>query len=269
MRRLGIAACFGGLAEHATLAATRIPGLEIRFIESRSEIMASIFTMDPVFVLFPPNDSNGVPCAPLVDRLREQMPEVRTIVVVDERAPGSGAVQAVRSGSELLSFSDPASLRRALGDVLSQETFGATDEAAIDALLGGLAPPILVEILVTTVRSAHQALSVSDLALHRGVSRRTLSRLLRSWCWPPAVELIEWGRLLRAALLAWREYHGVGGLVSASGFSSAHALRIASLRRLGDIGGDPSQLRPLQISVALRRRLIALSDRTASDAARR
>ena len=146
-----------------------------------------------------------------------------------------------------------------LRDALNPETYRATDDAAMAALLEGVSPRVLADMLLTAVRFAHQGLLVADLARLRGTSRRTLSRQLQTAHWPPAVEIIEWGRLLRAGLVSWREHHGVGALVAAAGFRNAQSLRRAAQRRIGEVGSLPSQLRPLQISAALRRRVNALS----------
>jgi hypothetical protein len=88
-----------------------------------------------------------------------------------------------------------------------------------------------------------------------GYSRRTLGRHSLKAGWPAPEELIEWGRLLRASLIEWREQSSLVALAHASGFTGPQALRRTADRLLGEKTALPVTLTPLGVSAALRRRL--------------
>jgi AraC-like DNA-binding protein len=206
-------------------------------------------------VLLPASDARGVACAPLIARLRDKAPDVRVLLVLPIGSPGPGLAEAMRAGGDPVFFRTESELlayvtRDAETDVVSDQ-----DHDAIRSLVGDRHAKALVDVLVFCAVHAHRPLGVNELASSLGLSRRAFTRRARIAAWPTPVELIEWGRLLRASIVQWRASASLMALAHASGFRSPLALRRAVARRLMQRVGVPHELSPIRVGAALGRRL--------------
>ncbi|MEO8622571.1 MAG: hypothetical protein ABI625_15975 [bacterium] len=250
-----VAACFRGRPERKWLDSLRGAGLELTFIDSRVEVVANALAERPRVVLLPASDARGVACAPLIARLRDKAPDVRVLLLLPSGSPGPGVVEAMRAGGVPVFFRTRSELLAYLTRDSEGEPVSEQDHEAIRALVGDRHAPALVDMLVFCAVHAHQPLVVSELARSFGLSRRAFTRRARTASWPTPVELIEWGRLLRASIVQWRASASLIALAHASGFKSPLALRRAVARRLMQRVGVPHQLSPIRVGTALGRRL--------------
>ena len=234
------------------------PGIGVVYVTDRARIVSQAVALRPVAVVLPVRDTHGVTTAPLVARLRTEVPDVRAITLWNPERDRDSLVEAIRAGGELVSVSSASDLTDALRGLRRPGVLSVADSHAVRSLLEELHPSWLVEILLSAVRSAHRGLSVDQLAALVGVSRRTLGRHASDARWPAPEEIIEWGRLLRASLIQWREACSLVALAHASGFPSAQGLHKATERLLGDDAVLPGALAPLAVSAAFRRRLSEL-----------
>jgi AraC-like DNA-binding protein len=195
-----------------------------------------------------------VPTAPLIARLRHEAPDISAAILVRGLAPARGLAEAMRAGAAVYHWSAAADLAGIVRDVLGARALASADSHVLDALFVDLYPPACVRVLTHCVVQAHSRLNVSDVAANFHISRRSLTRRLRDGGWPPPLEVIEWGRFLRASLMQWRGTSGNISLSRAAGFSSPSAMRQAMRRLLGT-----SPLTPLYVMTMLRRRLEALA----------
>ncbi|MEP6730049.1 MAG: hypothetical protein ABJE10_05405 [bacterium] len=253
-----VAACFDGLPENVTLSALALSGqrvVRIVFVNERPRTVRLSLANRPGAILFPPCDALGEPCAPLISQIRRVAPSVRATVLLRSGLGARGVVEAVRAGAEVHSWSVAADLRRIVRTLSSGVTFDRTEVDVIATLIGDLTPRACCAALSTSAELAHCRLSVADLAEELHSSVGALSRTLREARWPSPSEVIDWGRLLRASIVRWREEGSMIALVDASGFADARALHRSATRLLGASHSHASALTPLYVATMLRRRL--------------
>jgi AraC-like DNA-binding protein len=250
-----IAACFRARPELEWLERLAADGVALIFVDSRLALVARVEELRPRIVVFPLRDALGLPSAPLIGRLRMHVPDTRVLLLMAPGSSRSGLAEAIRAGGEPAAFECASELRAALSDTGHPDAPSARESEAIADLLAGLQPAVLVESLLFCVLHAHRHLLVDDLATWRGISRRTLTRHARAAAWPTPAELIDWGRLLRASVLQWRESSSLAALAHASGYHDAHALQRAATRLLTRSVSSARDLSPLRVSSDLRRRV--------------
>jgi AraC-like DNA-binding protein len=255
-----IGACMHGLPEESLLVAAGTGAADLAFHASRTSLLPFAHANRPCAVLFPLLDPTGMGCAPLITRFREELPEVPCYVLVMLERPARGLAEAVRAGGRLVLVHDVSETRVFLERLQVVRGLSAFEHEAATALTRGLAPSRMVEVLMFCIRRAHERLNVAAIAEAFRVSRRSLARQAHLAGWPAPVELIEWGRLIYASVLMWRQAATLVALAEASGFDNADALRRASRRRLGVSTSVPHDLSPLRVSAALRRRIGARND---------
>jgi AraC-like DNA-binding protein len=246
-----------GCPEERLFVATEPAGVCLVFHPDRGSLLAFVHASRPAAVLLPPRDAAGRESAPLVARLRAETPDVVAYVVLAPDTVTHGLVEAVLAGAEIAHLRDAAGARAFLDGLRDRRGLSASETEAATALLAGLGPPALIAALMLCVTRAHERLAATDLAAALGLSRSALARRVRAEGWPTPAELIEWGRLIYASVLMWREAASVVALAQASGFDSADALRRVTQRRLGSSTSAPLDLTPLRVSAALRRRIAA------------
>lgn len=250
-----VAGCFAGTTTMAVLMELSSVEIHITFEENRSLIAQAVLREVPAAVLLPLTSRDGTSCVPLVARLREELAHVPIVVVAPARSSSAGLAAAIRAGAHVALYGAVADLRSLLVALSRTTHYSVRDRNALQALLAGVEPASLLEVLLCSVRHAHRALTVPDLCRRTGIAPRTLSRLSQRAGWPPPAELIEWGRLLRASLLRWRESTGLAALAHASGFRSASSLAKSVRRRLGSNEIVAQQLSPLNVGASFRRRI--------------
>jgi AraC-like DNA-binding protein len=228
------------------------------YVSDRTLLVAAAVTRRPLAVLLPVRDGAGITCAPLAVRLGAEAPDVRVITLWRPEHDRDQLVDIIRIGGELLSIASVNELVDCLNGLHRTGALSAADTDAVRSLLADLHPASMVEILLAAVGSAHRALSVDDLAQLVGISRRTLGRKAAEAGWPAPEELIDWGRLLRASMIHWRESARLVAMAHASGFTGPPALHRAAARLLDEDVVLPGALTPLGVSAALRRRLAEL-----------
>lgn len=249
---------FGDAAWRALFHGLPDLGCAFSYVDDRTRIVAEAVSLRPLAVLLPIRDAAGVTSAPLAARLAIEVPDVRVITLWHPERDRDQLVEVIRTGGELRSVASAQDLVDCVNGLHRTDALSVADADAVRALLVDLYPTRMVEILLTAVSSAHRALSADDLAQLVGVSRRTLSRNASETGWPTPEELIEWGRLLRASMMHWRESASLVALAHASGFSGPPALHRAAARLLDEDVVLPGALTPLGVSAALRRRLAEL-----------
>lgn len=254
-----VAAFFTGLRVRALLEKSQDVEARIQFVDERSSFAQLVASMRPHAVFLPPADANGVPSAPMIERLRLEVPDIHIVVLAHTSESSREIASAIRCGAQIAVLGEQRDLRAVFAGLGRSGHLAARERHAIRALVAELDPAALVDILLQCARHAHRAMSVSDLSHLIGIPRRTLSRRARSAGWPPPAELIEWGRLLRASVMQWRESSSLIALARASGFVTASSLTLAARRRLGLMDVSARDLSPLPVSTALRRRLTALA----------
>jgi AraC-like DNA-binding protein len=229
--------------------------LALHFVDDRTELITTAISRRPIAVLLPIHDATGTTCAPLAVRLCTEAPDVRVITLWHPDRDRGELVEAIRAGSEPFAARSSADVAGCIAGLRGAGSLSASDVEALRSLLADVQPQWLVDILLAAVRWAHRGLSVGDFSQVVGYSRRTLGRHSLKAGWPAPEELIEWGRLLRASLIEWREQSSLVALAHASGFTGPQALRRTADRLLGEKTALPVTLTPLGVSAALRRRL--------------
>ena len=227
----------------------------LNFVTDRTQLIVMAIALRPIAVLLPVLDATGTTCAPLAVRLCTEAPDVRVITIWHPDHDRSHLIEAIRAGSEPFAARSGTDVARCIAGLRGAGTLSASEVDALRSLLADVQPAFLVEILLAAVRSAHRGLTVGDFSRLVGYSRRTLGRHSLQAGWPAPEELIEWGRLLRASLIQWREQSSLVALAHASGFTGPQALHRTADRLLGERTVLPVTLTPLRVSVALRRRL--------------
>lgn len=244
-----------GDAEFRALFVDLKTNFTLTFVGNRARLISTAVSLRPVAVLLPVHDAKKMTCAPLAVRLYTEAPDVRVITLWHPERDHKQLVEAVRAGSEPFAARSSADVAHCIAGLRGAGTLSASEVGALRSLLVEVQPEFLVEILLAAVRSAHRRLSVEDFSRLVGYSRRTLGRKSLRAGWPAPEELIEWGRLLRASLIQWREQATLIALAHASGFTGPRALHRTATRLLGETTALPVALTPLGVTAALRRRL--------------
>lgn len=245
---------FGG-TEFQALFAGVTTELTLEFVSDRTQLLAVTLARRPIAVLLPVRDAAGTACAPLVTRLCTEAPDVRVITLWHPERDRTSLAEVIRAGSEPCTATCSDDVVRCIAGLRATGTLSAADMDALRSLLADLQPTWLVEILLAAVRSAHRGLSVADFSRVVGYSRRTLGRQSVQAGWPAPEELIDWGRLLRASLIQWREQSSLVALAHASGFPGPQSLHRTADRLLGEKTPLPAALAPLGVTAAFRRRV--------------
>jgi AraC-like DNA-binding protein len=250
-----LVADFGDAGLRALFLELTTTEFTLHYVDDRTRLVTTAIALRPTAVLLPVQDAAGTTCAPLAARLCAEAPDVRVITLWRPDHDHDELTEAIRAGSELFAVRAASDIIQCVADLRGAGTLSTSDLDAVRALLADLEPPWLVEILLASARWAHRGLSVGDFAQLAGYSRRTLGRQTIRAGWPVPAELVEWGRLLRASLIQWREQSTLAALAHASGFTGPHALHRTADRLLGEKVVLPGTLTPLGVSSALRRRL--------------
>lgn len=225
------------------------------YVNDRTLLVAAAVARRPVAVLLPVRDAAGTICAPLAARLCAEAPDVRVITLWRPERDRAWLAEFIRAGSEPCAATSVDEIAHCISGLRAAGTLSASDVDALRSLLAEVQPARLVDILLAAVRSAHRGLTVGDFSGVVGCSRRTLGRQAIQAGWPASEELIDWGRLLRASLIQWREQSSLVTLAHASGFPGPQSLHRTADRLLGEKTVLPDMLTPLGVTAALRRRL--------------
>jgi AraC-like DNA-binding protein len=244
-----------GAADFCSLFENLVTQYRMDFVDDRAQLLTVAIARRPVAVLLPVRDLAGTICAPLATRLCAEVPDTRVITLWHPEHDRISLAEVIRSGSETFAATCAADVARCIAGLHESGRLSMADVDALRSLLGDVQPKWLAEILLAAVRWAHRGLSVSDFSNVVGCSRRTLGRHSRQAGWPAPEELIEWGRLLRASLIQWREQSSLVALAHASGFAGPQALHRSVNRLLGEATVIPAALTPLRVTTAFRRRL--------------
>ena len=254
-----VAACFAGLPERLTLARALVPGVRIVLHDDRIGLVHRLLALHAPVVLFPPLDAHGDDCAPLIERTIRELSDVKPAVLVGKGADGRGLTAAMRAGATLCTWSTEEDVVTALADLAGAPHTAPADRSFVMTLLGDLRPAACLDVLLACVEHSHASLTVDDLAPMFGMKRRALSRHMRVARWPAPSELIDWGRLLRASAVQWRDQGSLVSLARAAGARNPQALRRSASRLVGSRGTLRDILTPLGVATALRRRIKSLS----------
>ncbi|MEP6618045.1 MAG: hypothetical protein ABJE47_01970 [bacterium] len=254
-----VAACFDGLAERSLLANAAIPGVSVVMVDERVGLMQRLAGLRPRMVIFPAMDAHRDDCAPLVERVLRDAREILPVVLVRQGSDARGIAEAVRAGAMLCTWTSEQDIADALLQLTGTPRATRADRPALTALAGDLRPAACVEVLLVCAEQSHLRLSVVDLATLLGRSRRSLNRWMHLAHWPPPSELIEWGRLLRASTIQWRDEESLSTLATAAGYRNVVALQRSAHKLLGTDAAVNVSLTPLQVGTALRRRITSLS----------
>jgi len=246
---------FFGESQFQEMFADVLTELTLDYINDRTQLVAAAVARRPLAVLLPVRDAAGTTCAPLATRLCAEAPDVRVITLWHPERDRAWLAEVIRAGSEPCAATSASDVVRCIAGLRVGGTLSASEVDALRSLLADVQPAWLVDILLAAVRWAHRGLSVGDFSQVVGYSRRSLGRHSIKAGWPAPEELIDWGRLLRASLIQWREQSSLVALAHAAGFSGPQALHRTADRLLGEKAVLPAALTPLGVTAALRRRL--------------
>jgi hypothetical protein len=246
-----LGALLGRRRERSLLVDWRGARPRLEFVDDRLGLLRAVRRMDVRVVVLPLFDQHGVPTAPLVERLKRELPHVGVILLtLQPNGSGIALLSAVRAGGTPLVAPTADALWREIGAHLANEGSSRTRGLALELLDSVALPPLVASLLASAVEHAHRRLTVSTLALGAGFSRRTLARRIhlatpRAGLTPK--ELILWGRLIRAAV----ETHAnrVAPMRRArwaelAGFHSNTSLRAAMRALIGRVSIDDFPLAP-------------------------
>jgi AraC-like DNA-binding protein len=253
------AACFGGLPDRRAIARVSVPGVAIVLIDGRVGILKRVAALRPRAIVFPAMDLHGDDCAPLIERVLHELAEVAPAVLVRRGTKSLGISASIRAGAALYTWANDDDLAAALLSLSGESAERRGETLALAALVERLQPTDCVAALVVCIERSHRRLDAEALAQMLTLSSRTLRRRMHGAGWPPPAELIQWGRLVRASLIQWREESTLGALANAAGFRSPQAMARCARRLLGSSRLLRETLTPGLVGVALRRRVDALA----------
>ncbi|MGH7646597.1 MAG: helix-turn-helix domain-containing protein [Gemmatimonadaceae bacterium] len=173
----------------------------VRFLDSGNDLVSCVWAGDVRAVVTALRAPSGQSLVETLCALRTNIPSVPILAYIDLTPPNARElVRAIQGGINgvIIAGEDdsPARLRRALLDAGDSSAAAQLIEVVHHILPARLRP--VFEAVATRTSGP---LSVSELALACGVSRRTLVNRLRKAAWPTPRRLIAWSRLLHASIM--------------------------------------------------------------------
>ena len=251
-----LAGCFSGLPERAFLAPAADGLAEFEHVGSPMALVGRLKRSRPVMLILPTADRRGASVAPLAARCAAESPDIRQVLVATRKAgAGYGLRGALRTDAALVSVASSEELRAVIATTLGQRALWPAERAQMELVLARATPPLVRAALTQATIFAHEDLTTDLLAARLEHSRYKLFRDLRGSGSPNARELILWGRLVRASIVAWRERASLFALSRVAGFPSPRELVRACHSLLGVAHVEPRLLTPSCVARALRSRL--------------
>jgi AraC-like DNA-binding protein len=187
-------------------------------------------------LIIEPFDTDRIPTAPVISRLRAARPDLGLIGYITRgQAYSPEVLTMARAGVHELIFrgTDDVSngIRLALARVGAGPAQAAVRRALTDA--GVLSTPEGDAIITTCLQYGHAEFSVDDLARFLGVHRKTLATRCRMAGLPTPAALTVWLRLMQAATLLDVPGRRVEDVAEALGYRKGNVLRNALKRYTG------------------------------------
>ena len=115
----------GGQPEHALLRKAAAGVARIELVDDRLGLLSTVLALRPGALVLPPFDAGRTSTAPLVLRVRREVPAV-AVVVLAAHPGGSGQplLRAVHTGARVLTSPTTEQLREALVEVLADDDGG-------------------------------------------------------------------------------------------------------------------------------------------------
>jgi AraC-like DNA-binding protein len=232
LRVLG--ALLGASPEASLLRQAVRPPAELRHVEDRLRIVATVREHAPDVIVFAAQDSAGLPTAPLIDQCTRERSDTRIILLCASPPPrGQSILAAARAGARVL----VAPMAENIAAVLWRMAQSSGLELALDcSALSTVEPIMLRQLLCAAAKTVASDGRVETLAQQLGVSTRTLSRHSQRASVVPPRSLLSATRLLWACALMELARRDLRALARITGFSGPHALLTAQKRYLYPFG---------------------------------
>lgn len=244
-----LAALFSETPEGALLARACPPRGAPVMLDDPEALVERVRSTPGTNVLLPGHTAAGVAVAPLVRECRLADPSVHVTVLVTPR-PGipRGIRRAIRAGASVETVRTVAEMRavlRAAGQAggLTKQEWSRARQVIRRAIPEDVQPFVVTAFLDAVARP-----SATEVAERAGMGLRTVTRRLLRHGLPGAAEMMDWARLLRAAVIRAR-VRDDGAVARAAGFTGTAALQ-RSVRTM--LGAELEQLSLRAVAAAVR-----------------
>lgn len=211
------------------------------FVETVVELERYVSrSVDPVAaVIAEPRDTDGVPSALTLSRLRERRPGLSLVgYCAAGHEYSNDILELAGAGVHELMFRGLDESRHILSSVLARATHATSAEAVLSVVLPAVSSAA-APYLTYCVHHAREDFDVEELASAFGMHRKTLGLRLREADLPTPSALIAWCRLFIVAHLLDAEGRAVDDIALALDFPSPGAMRGLVRRYCG--------MRPLEL----------------------
>lgn len=173
----------------------------VRFLESCNDLVSCVRADSVRAVVTALRTPSGQSLVASLCSLRTNIPSVPIVAYIDLTPPNARElVRAIQGGINgvIIAGEDdsPPRLQRVLVDAVESSA-----AAQLIKVVHRILPPRIRPVFEVVAIRTSAPLSVGDLAMACGVSRRTLVNRLLKAGWPPPQRLIGWSRLLHASIM--------------------------------------------------------------------
>lgn len=172
-----LAALFGETPEAALLRQAVRPPASLHTVSTRAGVLAALHGGTHDVIVFPLQDQDRVPTAPLIRAWQREQPGATILLLCGAPPPRSAAIlAAARAGAQVLmapTVFDISSLLTRIKHHYAHDLVPSCES------LEPVQPPLLLQLLCAASQTVRQDGSVRTLAHHLHVSTRTISRYTR------------------------------------------------------------------------------------------
>jgi len=225
-----LGALLGESPEASLLRRAIRPPAVLRLVEDRLRIFAAVQENAPDVIVFPVQDADRLPTAPLIDLCARERSDARLVLLCAAPPRRSQAIlAAARVGARVL----VAPTSDEITSVITRMARPSALELELDCeALAAVQPPMLRELLCAAAKTVAGDGRVDTLARHLQVSTRTLSRYSHHGSRATPRALLSAARLLWACALMESSRGDVRAVARATGFGDSGALMLATRRHL-------------------------------------
>lgn len=257
-----LAALLGDTPETAVLhRAVRPPAL-LSVVETRAGVLAALHEQTHDVIVFPVQDQDRLPTAPLIRMCLRQQPGSTVLVLCAAPPSRSGALlAAARAGAQVLVTPTAVDISSAL----TRATRCSAHDVVPDCgELASVQPPILRQLLCAAAKTVVVDGRVRTLAQQLHVSTRTLSRYTQRAGFGSPRALLSAARLLWACAFMESSRCDVNAVARKTGFKDVRSLTHATRRYMVSLSPSSSAARLPTYRDALRQIVGSLGGRLAS-----
>lgn len=178
-------------------------------------------------------NGQGFIAAPVIAELRRGFPYLAIVVYAPLRPSTSAEIAtACRAGADTVVIAGHDDLGQTVGRLVA-DADERHQTQFVSSRVAAFTPAELLPAVQYCFRQHRRPLSVTDVAVALGVTRRTLFNRFARAGWPPPSTVAAWCRLLIAARLLEEPGTTVRGVSARLGFPSLVAFRLALRRHTG------------------------------------